>query len=39
MYLGLDLGTSGLRGLLVQEDGRIVASAQETYGVNHPQAS
>ncbi|MDC1249057.1 xylulokinase, partial [Planktomarina sp.] len=39
MYLGLDLGTSGLRGLLVQEDGSIVASAQETYGVNHSQAS
>ena len=39
MYLGLDLGTSGLRGLLVQEDGSIVASAQETYSVNHPHAS
>ena len=39
MYLGLDLGTSGLRGLLVQEDGSIVASAQESYGVNHPHAS
>ncbi len=39
MYLGVDLGTSGLRGLLVQGDGRIVASAKETQGVNHPLAS
>ena len=39
MYLGLDLGTSGLRGLLVQEDGSIIGSAQETYNVDHPQAS
>ena len=38
MYLGLDLGTSGLRGLLVQEDGKIIGSAEATYDVHHPHA-
>ncbi|MFA3916816.1 xylulokinase [Ruegeria hyattellae] len=36
MYLGLDLGTSGLRGLLTEEDGRVVGSAEATYTNPHP---
>ena len=36
MYLGLDLGTSGLRGLLVRQDGTIVGSAEAAYEVQHP---
>ena len=36
MYLGLDLGTSGLRGLLVQADGDAVGSAAADYAVARP---
>ncbi|MFY0680176.1 MAG: xylulokinase [Thalassovita sp.] len=36
MYLGLDLGTSGLRALLVNSDGGVVGSAEASYGVAHP---
>lgn len=36
MYLGLDLGTSGLRALLVSEDGRVVGQAEATYAAAHP---
>ncbi len=36
MYLGLDLGTSGLRALLVDESGQAVASAEAAYAVSHP---
>ncbi len=36
MFLGLDLGTSGLRALLVSVDGQVVASAESSYGVEHP---
>ena len=35
MYLGLDLGTSGMRGLLVDPDGHARASAEASYGVSH----
>lgn len=35
MFLGLDLGTSGLRALLVDETGASVASAQQSYSVSH----
>lgn len=35
MYLGLDLGTSGLRALLVNDDGRPFASASQSYNVQH----
>ncbi|MCL4105014.1 UNVERIFIED_CONTAM: hypothetical protein GTU68_018721 [Idotea baltica] len=38
MYLGLDLGTSGLRVLLVREDGHIVTSAESSYDVAHPHS-
>ena len=37
MYLGLDLGTSGLRGILTDADGVIFASAEASYDVKHPQ--
>ncbi len=36
MYLGLDLGTSGLRGLLVDGARQAVASAEAAYPVRHP---
>ncbi len=36
MFLGLDLGTSGLRALLVRADGEVVATAQSGYGATHP---
>lgn len=38
MFLGFDLGTSGLRALLVRPDGTALASAEATYDVAHPQA-
>jgi len=37
MYLGLDLGTSGLRGLLVDEGGVALGEAQAGYEVAHPK--
>lgn len=36
MYLGLDLGTSGLRAVLVDSDGQVVGAADTHYGVSHP---
>lgn len=38
MYLGLDLGTSGLRALMVDENGVPVASAEAHYDVSHPHS-
>lgn len=38
MYLGLDLGTSGLRGLLMDDAQSIIASAEAHYDVMHPHA-
>ncbi|GGX58908.1 xylulokinase [Tateyamaria omphalii] len=38
MYLGLDLGTSGVKALLVDGDGRAVGSADATYDVSNPHA-
>lgn len=35
MFLGLDLGTSGLRAVLATEAGTIIASAEQTYPVAH----
>lgn len=35
-YLGIDLGTSGLRLLLVGQDGQPVASAEHNYAVSNP---
>ncbi|WP_288900379.1 xylulokinase [uncultured Sneathiella sp.] len=37
MYLGLDLGTSGLRGLLVSAEGIVVGDAAADYSVQYPQ--
>lgn len=37
MFLGLDLGTSGLRGILVTEAGEVVGDAASGYGVRHPR--
>ncbi|MGB8622067.1 MAG: FGGY family carbohydrate kinase, partial [Paracoccaceae bacterium] len=36
MFLGLDLGTSGLRATLVDPQGEIVASAEASHPVSHP---
>jgi len=36
MFLGFDLGTSGVRALLVDENGRAVASAGAAYETRHP---
>ena len=36
-FLGIDLGTSGLRALLVDESGTPVGSAQREYGVSNPR--
>ncbi|MEL6464167.1 MAG: xylulokinase [Pseudomonadota bacterium] len=37
-YLGIDLGTSGLRILLVGEDGQPIGSTERFYEVSHPYA-
>lgn len=36
-YLGIDLGTSGLRALLIDGDGKALGSAESHYGVSHPR--
>lgn len=36
MYLGIDLGTSGLRALLVDASQRVIASADASYDVQNP---
>jgi xylulokinase len=36
VFLGLDLGTSGLRALLIDAGGQPVATAEASYGVAHP---
>ncbi|KUP94914.1 xylulokinase [Tritonibacter horizontis] len=36
MYLGLDVGTSGLRALLSDEGGNVIGVADASYGVSHP---
>ena len=37
-YLGLDLGTSGLRGLLIAADGTVLSEAQAEYQSTHSQS-
>ena len=37
-YLGIDLGTSGLRALLIGEDGEAIGSAESHYAVSHPHS-
>ena len=36
--LGIDLGTSSLKGLLLDEQGKAVASAQKEYPLIHPKS-
>jgi len=39
MYLGLDLGTSGLRAIVLRaKDGAVLASSNQPYSVAHPHA-
>lgn len=38
MYLGLDLGTSGLKGVIVNDVGEVVASHNASLTVSRPQA-
>ena len=35
-YLGIDLGTSGLRALLIDEDSRPIGSSEKHYKVSNP---
>ncbi len=37
MYIGLDLGTSGLKGILIDEDQRVLAEATAPLSVQRPQ--
>ena len=37
MYLGLDLGTSGIKALLVKENNAIIGSAEIRFKISHPQ--
>ncbi|MBL4811602.1 MAG: xylulokinase [Rhodobacteraceae bacterium] len=37
-FLGIDLGTSGLRALLVNSGGKPIGAAERHYGVTHPHA-
>ncbi|WP_333713802.1 xylulokinase [Yoonia sp.] len=36
MYIGLDMGTSGIRGILVDEAGRVIAEADSPLVTAHP---
>jgi xylulokinase len=36
-FVGIDLGTSGLRALLVDEHGQVIGSAEHHYSVSNPQ--
>ena len=36
-FLGIDLGTSGLRALLVNEEGQPIGSTEQHYSATHPQ--
>lgn len=37
-YIGLDLGTSGLKGLLVDNNGKILKEESASYPVSYPQS-
>lgn len=37
-YIGLDLGTSGLKGLLIDDKGKIIKIATRAYPVSYPEA-
>ncbi|NDL57377.1 FGGY family carbohydrate kinase [Phytoactinopolyspora mesophila] len=36
-YLGLDIGTSGVKVTLISADGRLIASGEEPYSISAPQ--
>lgn len=36
-FIGLDVGTSGLKGLLVDEEGRVIKEAESSYPIYHPE--
>ena len=38
LYIGLDLGTSGLKGLLVDRNGKILKEESASYPVSYPQS-
>jgi xylulokinase len=38
MYIGLDLGTSGLRAIIMDGGGAILAEAQSSYEASHPRS-
>lgn len=38
MYLGLDLGTSGLRAVLVDETGKVLGASDQHFPVSHPHS-
>ena len=38
MFLGLDLGTSGVKALLIDGDQRVVASANASLDVSRPHS-
>jgi xylulokinase len=38
MYLGLDLGTSGLRAILTDGEGNVLAASDQAYPVSHPHS-
>ncbi len=35
-FLGLDLGTSGLKALLTNAEGHVIGQAEQNYPVSHP---
>ncbi len=37
VYLGIDIGTSGTKTLAIDDDGKILAEANEFYSSNHPK--
>lgn len=37
-YLGVDIGTSGLRALLVTDEGKVVGDAEQSYPTAHPHS-
>ena len=36
MYLGIDIGTSGIKAIIVDENGRVVSEARSPLSVSHP---
>jgi xylulokinase len=37
MYIGIDLGTSAIKCILIGEDGRVIATASEPLQVSRPK--